>query len=320
MNLIGRFRTLGGGLDHPEGVAWDPAAGVLYAGGEAGQLYRVTLEGAVEQVASTGGFLLGIAVADEKVLACDVAAGAVVAIDPATGSWTTFADGDGAGDRMRAPNWLAFDERGRLYVTDSGDWDRGDGRIWVVEPDGSARVWTDAANRLPNGCCLSADGEALLVIETNGPSVSRIPILADASAGRPELVAELPGTVPDGIALCADESLLVSCQRPDAVYRIAPDGAVELLAVDPTGQVLGAPSNVAWAGPELDRLVTSNLGRWHLTLADLSDTGLRGVALAHARGGARAGTAVLAGNTGSRRTGFVKGPIKQKQGPEALHL
>src|SRR5215208_2573211 len=29
------------GLDHAEGVAWDPQAAVVWAGGEAGQLYRV---------------------------------------------------------------------------------------------------------------------------------------------------------------------------------------------------------------------------------------------------------------------------------------
>jgi gluconolactonase len=281
VNLIDRFRPLGGGLDHPEGVAWDPTAGVLYAGGEAGQLYRVSLDGDVEQAASTGGFLLGLAVAgDGRVYACDVAAGAVVRIDPMTGDCERYAQGDGAGDRMRAPNWLAFDERGRLYVTDSGDWGKGDGRIWAVEPDGSTRVWTDRPNRLPNGCCLTADGSALLVIETNGPSVCRVPIAADGSAGEPEPFVELPDTVPDGIALCADRSVLVSCQRPDAVLRVAADGRhVEPLVHDATAQILGTPSNVCWAGEDLHLLVTSNLGRWHLTAGDLSDTGIRGVPL-----------------------------------------
>ncbi|HEU4673005.1 MAG TPA: SMP-30/gluconolactonase/LRE family protein [Candidatus Limnocylindrales bacterium] len=279
--MLDRFTTLGGGLDHPEGVAWDPDAGVLYAGGEAGQLYRVTLDGGVDQVASTGGFLLGIAVAgDGTVFACDVAAGAVVRIDPASGRCERFADGDGAGDRMRAPNWLAFDRGGSLFVTDSGDWGKADGRAWIVDRDGTAHVWTDAANRLPNGCCLTAEEEALLVIESNGPCVTRVPIMDDGSAGEPESFAELPDTVPDGIALCADGSVLVSCQRPDAVYVIPPEGgSATLLVHDPTGQLLGSPSNVCWAGRHLDRLVTSNLGRWHLATADLSDIGLRGAPL-----------------------------------------
>jgi gluconolactonase len=279
--MLDRFTTLGGGLDHPEGVAWDPDAQVLYAGGEAGQLYRVTLDGDVDQVATTGGFLLGVAVAgDGTVFACDVAAGAVVRIDPASGACERFADGDGRGDRMRAPNWLAFDRGGTLFVTDSGDWGKGDGRIWVVDRDGAAHVWTDRTNRLPNGCCLTADEDALLVIETNGPSVARVPILPDGSAGEPSLFASLPDTVPDGIAPCADGSVLVACQRPDAVYVIPPEGgAATLLVHDPTGQLLGSPSNVCWAGPDLDRLVTSNLGRWHLAIGDLHDTELRGAAL-----------------------------------------
>jgi gluconolactonase len=279
--LIDRFRTLGGGLDHPEGVAWDPGAGVLYAGGEAGQIYRVTLDGEVTQVASTGGFILGLAIAgDGTVFACDVGAGAVVRVDPATGRWERYADGDGRGDGMGAPNWLAWDSAGRLFVTDSGDWGKRDGRVWVIEPDGRAHVWTDAVPSLPNGCCLTADGKALLVIETNGPSVARVPILADGSAGAPEPFVTLPDTVPDGIALCADGSVLVSCQRPDAVYRITSDGASsELLVHDPTGQLLGTPSNVCWAGSSLDLLVTSNLGRWHLAIGDLSWSELRGVPL-----------------------------------------
>lgn len=32
------------GLDHPEGVCWDPGAAVVWAGGEAGQAYRIELE------------------------------------------------------------------------------------------------------------------------------------------------------------------------------------------------------------------------------------------------------------------------------------
>jgi hypothetical protein len=40
--------------------------------------------------------------------------------------------------------------------------------------------------------------------------------------------------------------------------------------------LLGGPTNVAFAGPALDRLVCANLGRWHLALVD---SGLRGVPL-----------------------------------------
>src|SRR5438477_3100807 len=51
------------GLDHPEGVAWDPGAGVLWAGGEDGQLYRVDVDARTfVEAARAPGFVLGLAV------------------------------------------------------------------------------------------------------------------------------------------------------------------------------------------------------------------------------------------------------------------
>jgi gluconolactonase len=270
---IDRFTVLAGGLDHPEGVAWDPSSERVYAGGEAGQIYAIGLDGRKEVVAQTGGFVLGLAVTgDGMVLACDVGRGEVVRVDPSDGSVTTWAAGDGD-DRMAAPNWPALGPDGGLWVTDSGDWGRRDGRLWRVEPDGRARVWTTATDRLPNGCALSVDGTALWVVETNRPGIVRVPILPDGRAGQAEPWVDLPDTVPDGVAVVADGSLLVACYRPDALLHVALDQSVRTLVVDPFGQTLGAPANAAFVGPDLDRVVTSNLGRWHVAIGDV---GLRG--------------------------------------------
>jgi sugar lactone lactonase YvrE len=66
------FDELAEGLDHPEGVAWNPSDGRVYAGGERGEIYAVTLDGEVRQVGSTGGSLLGIAVDGRgRVYVCD---------------------------------------------------------------------------------------------------------------------------------------------------------------------------------------------------------------------------------------------------------
>jgi len=66
------FTAVAQGLDHPEGVALAPD-GRLVAGGEAGQIYTVdTSTGAVDQRASTGGFLFGVTVDGEgTVYGCD---------------------------------------------------------------------------------------------------------------------------------------------------------------------------------------------------------------------------------------------------------
>ena len=59
--------------------------------------------------------------------------------------------------------------------------------------------------------------------------------------------------------------MLVSCYRPDRIYHLGRDGSVEILAEDPQGTLLAAPTNVCFTGPELDVVVAANLGRWHLT-------------------------------------------------------
>ena len=50
-------------------------------------------------------------------------------------------------------------------------------------------------------------------------------------------------------------------------------GRLSVIAEDPEGTLLAAPTNVCLAGPGLDRLVAANLNRWHLTLLDLGLVG-----------------------------------------------
>src|SRR5205809_897222 len=57
---IERFEVFASGLDHPECVAFD-RDGHLWAGGEAGQVYRIDPAGQVRTVATLGGFTGGIA-------------------------------------------------------------------------------------------------------------------------------------------------------------------------------------------------------------------------------------------------------------------
>jgi gluconolactonase len=227
-------------------------------------------------VAHTGGFVLGLA-ADSagRLYACDSVAKAVLRVDPTDGNVEVFTSG--TPDRpIRVPNWGAFDGRGNYYVSDSGDWQAGNGLIWVIRPGGRAEVFTEESVAFPNGLAVSPDASRLYAVESSPGRIVEIPINDDGSAGPRRVLCELGLAVPDGVAVAGDGGLVVACYRPDVIYRWHAEDGLSILAGDPQGTVLSAPTNVAFAGEQLDVLVVPNLGRWHLTRGRM---GVRGTPL-----------------------------------------
>jgi len=272
-----RFDELAGGLNHPEGVAWNPFDGHVYAGGEGGEIYAVSLDGDVRPVGSSGGSMLGLAVDGRgRVYACDAGNGEIVRWDPTTGSVSIYARGVDGQD-MDCPNVAAFGPDGSLYVTCSGEDDRPE--VVRISPGGEhVERWTDATPGYPNGALVTPDGAAVVVVEAHEQRVVRVPILADGSAGRPSLVAELPDTDPDGIALAADGAYWVTLYRPDGLVRVDAAGTIEVVVDDHLASTFDAPTNIAWVGQDLGRAVIANVGDAFLSIADV---GVAGMALHH---------------------------------------
>jgi sugar lactone lactonase YvrE len=79
------------------------------------------------------------------------------------------------------------------------------------------------------------------------------------------VLLDLTGHVPDGIAFAGDGSILITCYRPDVVLRWQPGSRPEVVAEDPEGTVLAAPTNCAFIGPDLATVAVPNIGRWHIT-------------------------------------------------------
>lgn len=262
------------GFDHAEGICQAPNQ-KIYVGGEGGQVYEIGDDRIPNVIANTGGFSLGLAAdAHNRIYVCDHVNHCVWRMNE-DHSLDIFSKGNFSRP-MRVPNWGCFDNLGNYYVSDSGNWGECDGLIWKVT-NGEAEEWNLQSKNFPNGIALSADCKTLFVLESNPPALIAIPILKDGQAGERRIVVELPGTVPDGVAITDDGRFIIACYRPDAIYVVSQDGSVVILAEDEQGVALAAPTNVAFIGPNLDKMIVPNLGRWHITQFQLE--GIRGIPL-----------------------------------------
>jgi gluconolactonase len=243
------LRTLVEGLDHPEGVCWSPPEQRLYAGGEGGQLYRFSLHGDPVELVTTvpDGSMLGLAVdGSGAVYVCDVGNGCVQQIAPDRRVRRY-------GDAIGYPNYPVFDGEGRLWVSDSGDWGQPDGAIVRIDPDGATERVASGL-RFANGLAIA--GDWLYVVESEQPRVVRLPL----AGGAPETVIAFDRVVPDGLAFDREGGLWIGCWQPNRVYRLAADGNLESIVDDWSGVHAPTPTNIAFAGPDLDVLVLASLG------------------------------------------------------------
>ena len=263
------------GLDHPEGVTWGPD-GYVYAGGEAGQIYRVNLDdGTSTEIGNTGGFVLGLCLDEGRnVYACDLEKPAVMRITPA-GKVSTYSEGAPTRS-MKTPNYPVFDAAGNLYVSDSGGWKESNGCIFRVRPNGETEVVSDEALNFANGMALSADGAELYVVLSLAPGVGKVQLRGDGSVGPMQHVVTLERTVPDGVAFDVEGNLYIACYTPDRIYRLTPDGELDIVVEDWESTVLSSPTNIAFGGPDLSTLIVASLARWHLTKAQMPVPGIRG--------------------------------------------
>ena len=100
---ISEVRNFVTGLDHPEGLAV-ARDGTLYAGGEAGQVYRISSEGKkVEILANTRGFCLGITLDQkENIYICDCGRRSLIKVTQ-MGEVTVVADAADGADGIFGP-------------------------------------------------------------------------------------------------------------------------------------------------------------------------------------------------------------------------
>ncbi len=272
---VKQIGVLADDMDHPEGVAVAPD-GTVWCGGEAGQIYRIDpAKGRAEQVAGTGGFVLGIAFAPDGswMAICDPKNRAVMRMDTVTMRVDTLAETVGD-THLETPNYPVFGSDGTLYVSDSGSFEQATGRVYAFDADGRGWLWAGSELTFANGMTLDANESYLYVVESFLPSICRFRIRPDGSAGPRELFTNEVVHVPDGLAFDIEGNLYCPCYAPSRIYKIDPKRRTSILVEDILCHAISNCTNVAFGGPEFTTLYIANLGRWHIAQLELPVPGL----------------------------------------------
>lgn len=257
------------GVDHPECVAFD-RGGDLWAGGEAGQIYRISSDRKPQLITTMGGFCGGLAFSPkDELFVCNPSLG-IVRVEP-SGKFSEFASHAGE-HKLLCPNYGVFDSAGNYYVTDSGQWKKNNGYLIRFSPDGKGQILAGPFG-YANGLALSADEKFLFMVESNTDSVFRFEIFSNGSIGQRELYADACGRFPDGLTLDAEGNLYVCCYASDEIWRISLKREKTLFAWDRWAILLGSPTNMAFGGKDFDELYCANLARTTITRAKIGRKG-----------------------------------------------
>lgn len=211
-----------------------------------------------------GGFSAGIAWTpdDAELFVCNPRHGIICVTRQ--GKWSIFAKNAGA-HQLVSPNFGVFDRSGNYYVTDSGNWKKGNGWLMKYGSNGDGEVVAGPFG-YANGLALSADEQHLFMVESDTDSIYQI----DLATGTARIFAEDVGRFPDGLALDADGNLFAACYASDDIHRISPAGEKTLFAYDRWGILLSRPTNLAFRD---GYMYAANLGRTTITRAHVGRAG-----------------------------------------------
>jgi 2-keto-4-pentenoate hydratase/2-oxohepta-3-ene-1,7-dioic acid hydratase in catechol pathway/sugar lactone lactonase YvrE len=250
LDQVERWEVPGGAK--PEDVVFD-AAGRLYAGVEDGRIWRWPAgfpdSGAAELFADTHGRPLGLEadLRDDTLIVCDAYRG-LLRVEQ-TGHVRVLADTH-AGQRLKFTNNAAIAADGTVYFSDSSTRfriehykhdlleHRPNGRVFRYRPPAAELDLIADGLYFPNGVALAPDESFLLVAQTGGYDILRIPLTGPA-ADRPEpFAANLPG-IPDNMSSAGDGSYWVAFPSPrlPLVDRMMPHPATRRIATRLPGRL-----------------------------------------------------------------------------------
>lgn len=158
---------------------------------------------------------------------------------------------------MLFPNGVALDPRGNVYATDSIV-----GSVWKITRRGLAQVWFQSPLLAGTGAAglgfpIGANGiafgrNALVVTNTEGAQIVRIPVEPDGNAGTPSVLAQSSALFgADGVALDVFGDAFVAVNPQSTLVRVAVDGSLDTLATGADG--LDNPASVAFGTSKGER-------------------------------------------------------------------
>lgn len=246
------------GFTFTEGPAADLQGNVYFTDVRAGRIHRAGVDGTLTTVLEESQGANGLMFDGRgRLLACQGAAGRIIAIDVASGEFTVVAAGY-QGRPFNRPNDLVVDRQGGVYFTDPlfgpGDMNQDKMAVYYVAADGQVTRLIDDLPR-PNGVILSPDEKTLYVLPSGTPAVMAYEVLSPGRIGAGRELARLrqaaSGAARGGDGLTVDSRGNLYCTQP---------GASAIQVFSPDGKMLGeiefpeAPANCTFGGPDMKTL------------------------------------------------------------------
>jgi gluconolactonase len=248
-NIPPDFKILASGVRGPEGPAIDSNGQLHVVSAEDAAIIRVSDNGDLTEVASTGGRPNGLVFnSNGEMFVADAKLKAILKIDSA-GNTETFVK-EYEGTALGGPNDLCFLPNGDLLFTDPIRRPYPDPAIspvYRVTPDGKVSAF---ANELayPNGIAVSTDGTQVYVSESRAQRLVAFTVDGSGHLLDQQLVRRFrePGN-PDGLAVDVDGNILQSLPGIRAIAYISVDGSLIDLYHVPDW----APANLAFGGSDM---------------------------------------------------------------------
>jgi sugar lactone lactonase YvrE len=277
------LRPIGRGIERPEQVLVD-RDGRIYASDKGSAVAEILGENAIRQIGRAGGDPNGIALDRQgHFVIANFGDGVLQDLDPKNGSITTIVNGEVEGRPLRWLNFVLVDSFGAMWCSVSTMSDdlistiaqgTADGYIFRVAPHrSSARVVAEGVN-FPNCMALDVDEQFLYVARTVAADAVRFEIrgesLGEEERFGPPLGARRPDefgpaaaslmadpdvgrrwAMADGCAFDAHGNLWVTLVLPNRIVAINPQGEATVVVEDVAGELLNAPTSIAWGGDDM---------------------------------------------------------------------